>query len=102
MLPKQLKTLNIHNSKIVPRIYSTEWANMKFWYEDTLKVTRARGMAVMLKFLRLPLLGRHHCGIDDCKNIWQVVQRLIEKGFDLQHAVKYKFQHEAWPKELEA
>eukprot|EP00026_Physarum_polycephalum_P015014 Phypoly_transcript_15593.p1 GENE.Phypoly_transcript_15593~~Phypoly_transcript_15593.p1 ORF type:complete len:252 (+),score=34.54 Phypoly_transcript_15593:86-841(+) len=100
MLPKQLNTSNIRNRQIVPRIYS-EWANMKFWYQETLKNARPNGMAGMLKQLGLPLVGRHHSGIDDCKNIWQIVRCLIEKGLNLQNVVKYRFHQEAWPKAMD-
>ena len=37
------------------------------------------GMARMLKVLRLTLHGRHHSGIDDCKNITQIVVTLLKK-----------------------
>ena len=34
-------------------------------------------MAGMLKALRLPLVGRHHSGIDDCRNIAAIVHALL-------------------------
>lgn len=33
-------------------------------------------MAAMLNILKLGLEGRHHSGIDDCKNIARIVERL--------------------------
>jgi len=33
----------------------------------------------MLASLRIPLAGKHHCGIDDCRNIAKVVTALIGK-----------------------
>lgn len=37
-------------------------------------------MAGMLKNLKLELKGRHHSGLDDCRNITQIVKRLIQDG----------------------
>lgn len=34
------------------------------------------GMAGMLKAMKTDLEGRHHSGIDDCKNIAKIVERL--------------------------
>lgn len=32
----------------------------------------------MLSFLRLPLVGRHHSGIDDSRNITSILTRMIQ------------------------
>lgn len=37
-------------------------------------------MKTMLRELNIPLLGSHHLGIDDAKNITRVVQRMITDG----------------------
>ena len=37
------------------------------------------GMAGMLKTLKIKLEGRHHSGIDDCKNIAKIVLNLMGK-----------------------
>merc|ERR1719247_530438 len=42
--------------------------------------TKAGGMSSMLAKLGLPLIGRHHLGIDDARNIARVVIRLRELG----------------------
>ena len=39
------------------------------------------GMANMLKFLGLNLIGRHHSGIDDTKNIARCALKLMEDGY---------------------
>lgn len=39
-------------------------------------------MPDMLKRMRMELEGRHHSGIDDCKNILRIVQKLREEGWD--------------------
>lgn len=40
-----------------------------------------RGMTDMLELLELELEGRHHSGIDDCKNLTRVVQKLMQEGY---------------------
>lgn len=42
--------------------------------------TKPFGMKGMLEHLSLELKGRHHSGIDDCRNIAQVVDALIKAG----------------------
>jgi inhibitor of KinA sporulation pathway (predicted exonuclease) len=40
-----------------------------------------RGMADMLEQLNIPLEGKHHSGIDDCRNIARIVQRMQRDGW---------------------
>jgi len=37
-------------------------------------------MAGMLNYLRLPLEGRHHSGIDDCRNISRIARQMLKDG----------------------
>ncbi|KPA79106.1 putative phosphotransferase [Leptomonas pyrrhocoris] len=39
------------------------------------------GMPEMLRLLGLPLQGRHHSGIDDCRNIASVLCELLKRGY---------------------
>lgn len=39
------------------------------------------GMAGMLKKLGLELEGRHHSGIDDCRNILRIVRKMKDAGW---------------------
>lgn len=41
-------------------------------------------MMTMMKELKLPLLGSHHLGFDDTKNISRVLQRMLADGAVLQ------------------
>ena len=43
-----------------------------------------RGMASMLKTCSLPLIGRHHSGIDDARNIAAIVLKVMEDGFNFE------------------
>ena len=42
---------------------------------------KAGGMKNMLDKLKINLEGKHHCGIDDCKNITKIVIKMIDDGW---------------------
>jgi ERI1 exoribonuclease 3 len=67
-LPNQMR-LESHSS--IPS-YLRQWCNIKFAYSQFFN-KRVGGMVQMLRDLNLKLVGRHHSGIDDCRNIAQVV-----------------------------
>jgi len=66
---KSLKTKDVYKSFI----------NIKEEFKKFYK-TKAYGMEGMLKFLNLSLDGRHHSGIDDCRNISKILIKLVEDG----------------------
>lgn len=45
---------------------------------------QAPGMISMMRELQIPLLGSHHVGIDDTRNIARVMQRMLTDGALLQ------------------
>eukprot|EP00042_Codosiga_hollandica_P044105 m.428859 g.428859 ORF g.428859 m.428859 type:complete len:277 (-) comp56710_c0_seq2:92-922(-) len=59
-----------------------QWVNVKEAFESVTK-QRGRGMAEMLSALKQPLVGRHHSGIDDARNILQILRTLIARGYVL-------------------
>ncbi|XVE80072.1 hypothetical protein DITRI_Ditri14bG0110000 [Diplodiscus trichospermus] len=59
--------------------YFMEWVNLKDVYLNFYG-REARGMMSMMKQLGIPLLGRHHLGIDDSKNIARVLQHMLVGG----------------------
>ncbi|KAK3028391.1 hypothetical protein RJ639_039601 [Escallonia herrerae] len=63
--------------------YFMEWINLKDVYLNFYK-RRATGMITMMKELQIPLVGSHHLGIDDTKNITRVLQRMLADGAVLQ------------------
>jgi len=63
--------------------YFLSWINLKKRYADFYN-TKCYGMAQMLQDLKLPLIGRHHSGIDDCRNIARVMIKMIEEGHLMQ------------------
>jgi len=84
MLPKQLQ--------LCPNEYGLDGAgnlvapynnliNIKDAFQKHYKMRHAKGMAGMLGKLKLPLEGRHHSGIDDCRNILRIVQTMLKGGW---------------------
>lgn len=75
MLPRQCAVSGLP----VPRAYR-RWVNVKTVFAKTLGLARAPGMPGMLEALGLPLEGRHHRGIDDCRNTARIVLALAARG----------------------
>ncbi|XP_076935225.1 putative exonuclease domain-containing protein At3g15140 [Bidens hawaiensis] len=73
-IPQQCKV-----SKMKLPSYFMEWINLKDIYLNFYK-RRAAGMRTMMNELKIPLLGSHHLGIDDTKNIARVLQRMLVDG----------------------
>ena len=74
MLPGQSRYFN---SPYAP--YLKKWINIKKPYADIMTVY-PRGMLGMLSKLGLQHTGRHHSGIDDCRNIAKILKALAERG----------------------
>ncbi|KAL7218289.1 hypothetical protein ACSBR2_011544 [Camellia fascicularis] len=66
-------------SRMVLPPYFMEWINLKDIYLNFYK-RRATGMITMMKELQIPLVGSHHLGIDDTKNIARVLQHMLADG----------------------
>jgi inhibitor of KinA sporulation pathway (predicted exonuclease) len=74
MLPTQCS----HIEKPIPS-YMKEWCNIKKLFRSFYG-THPKGMKYMLDYLGLTLDGKHHSGIDDCKNIAKVSIKMLEDG----------------------
>lgn len=73
MLPAQCDLIGAH----VPAVFQ-RWINIKRVFEDgTGRLGSA--MVTMLKDLGLKLEGRHHSGLDDCRNIARILKCLVQK-----------------------
>eukprot|EP00746_Dinoflagellata_sp_MGD_P164890 gnl/MRDRNA2_/MRDRNA2_93829_c0_seq1.p1 gnl/MRDRNA2_/MRDRNA2_93829_c0~~gnl/MRDRNA2_/MRDRNA2_93829_c0_seq1.p1 ORF type:complete len:547 (+),score=89.45 gnl/MRDRNA2_/MRDRNA2_93829_c0_seq1:81-1721(+) len=68
MLPAQCKVAKLQK---IPQLFR-EWVNIKKTYTAATG-KHARGMTEMLDGLGLPLVGHHHSGLDDCRNIAQIL-----------------------------
>lgn len=64
--------------------YFKSYINIKKAFKSHYKPKRYEmkfvSMKTMLNYLRLKLTGKHHRGIDDCKNIAKIVIKLIKDG----------------------
>ena len=74
-LPNQLA---YHGRK--PHVCFQRWINIKHVFSEMIG-QKAGGMVGMLKKLNLKLEGRHHSGIDDCRNIHRIAQQLLKQGW---------------------
>jgi len=75
MLPGQCK-----REKIKVFDYYRRWINIKKSFQSFYK-RNPEGMERMLKYLKIDLVGKHHSGIDDCRNICSILKRMILDGF---------------------
>ncbi|KAK3798692.1 hypothetical protein RRG08_029472 [Elysia crispata] len=75
MLPRQCET-----SRLPVKSYFSRWINIKKSYADVTR-TFPKGMMHMLTGLNLQHVGRHHSGIDDCRNIANIVVELTKQGY---------------------
>jgi inhibitor of KinA sporulation pathway (predicted exonuclease) len=78
MFPNQCRDA-IPPAPLLPRPFR-RWVNVKQVFAAWRGSGKAPGMAGMLRALGLPLIGRHHRGIDDCRNIARLVVALVERG----------------------
>lgn len=84
MLPNQLKQcssehgLDASGDLIQPY---NQWINIKAASRKHYKQRHNKGMDGTLKMLKMELEGRHHSGIDDCKNILRIIQRMRSDGW---------------------
>lgn len=97
-----LKTMMVNECKkwnlIPPTIYFS-YVNITGPFRDFYKCG-SRGMKGMLEFLDIALTGKHHSGIDDCRNTAKIWQRMISDGCVLREsfierveAKEYKIAH---------
>jgi inhibitor of KinA sporulation pathway (predicted exonuclease) len=77
-LNKMLKIQCQRESITIPA-YFRSWCNIKKSFNEFYGVSPS-GMGTMLRQLNLTLNGRHHSGIDDCRNIAQILNKMITNG----------------------
>jgi inhibitor of KinA sporulation pathway (predicted exonuclease) len=78
MLPVQCGA-SAMDPRSLPPIYH-QWQNIKKMYCEVFEQRRVGGMKSMLNGLGLQLEGRHHRGIDDCRNIARIYLALRARG----------------------
>ncbi|KAI9139865.1 ribonuclease H-like domain-containing protein, partial [Paraphysoderma sedebokerense] len=72
MLPKQAEMYAIDIPDSMKR-----WNNIKVSFCEAYGLKKRMGMDMMLDYMGLELLGRHHSGLDDCRNIARIAIKLI-------------------------
>lgn len=86
MLPNQLQLVDDkHGLDASGRLVApySKWINVKQPFLKHLELPRYNpSMTQMLGKLKIPLEGRHHSGIDDCKNILSIIRKMRETGWD--------------------
>ena len=78
MFPNQLSVC-VPPLENIPLPYR-RWVNIKRPFAHCKGVLKAPGMPGMMRTLGLNLVGHHHRGIDDCRNIARIVKALVERG----------------------
>ena len=76
MFPRQCKTSNLELSYPFKK-----WINIKEVFGKFYNIPKVGGMTRMLEHLSLQLEGRHHSGIDDCRNIARIWMTMYKEGF---------------------
>ncbi|KAG2392206.1 hypothetical protein C9374_012458 [Naegleria lovaniensis] len=76
---KTMITKQCRKEQIKVPSYFSSWTNLKKVYSKLFNKS-IHGMTCMLQDLKLDLIGRHHSGIDDCRNIGRVVVELLKQG----------------------
>lgn len=77
-----LKTMMVNECKkwgLVPPTMYMSYVNLTVPFRDFYKCS-ARGMKGMLEFLKIELEGKHHSGIDDCRNTAKIWMKLVSDG----------------------
>lgn len=69
--------------QIKPASHLRRWVNIKDEYGIFYNCRKPGGMAKMLQNLAIKLEGRHHSGIDDCRNTAKIWMRMIRDGYTL-------------------
>lgn len=82
MLPNQVKKINGLKIPSCYKCYINLKDDFKFFYGKTVG-----SMTDMLTKLGLKLEGRHHSGIDDCRNIAKVLVTMLNHGYEVKNVL---------------
>ena len=94
MLPKQLALLGDDAARATPRCFRS-WIDVGNIIDDVFgekSIPRRTGSGLddTLRFLRRPLVGRAHCGLDDTRKIAEILRCLHSLGVKLDERVPSK------------
>eukprot|EP01083_Nonionella_stella_P155176 500978_1 len=77
-----VKTIELYHSEqslLNPALFHS-WINIKRIFTQTYKKKRGGGMMSILRTLGIKHVGRHHSGIDDVRNICNIVLHILNDG----------------------
>ncbi len=75
------------NHNISPHSVYARYANIKHDFAKLYKTSGKNGMVGMLTELGIPLEGKHHSGIDDCRNISKILIKMFQNGFTFEQFI---------------
>lgn len=78
MLPRQCRACDPPITT-VPGSFR-RWVNIKEPFAACMRLRKSPGLAGMLRKLGMDFVGRHHRGIDDCRNIARIARHLADNG----------------------
>ncbi|KZT59212.1 Exonuclease [Calocera cornea HHB12733] len=84
MLPRQLELCNIEFPSPdtgYTGVDFTRWINIKKSFAEFYGTDPPGGLLEMLHVLGMQLEGRHHSGVDDCRNIGRIVEQMRRDGW---------------------
>lgn len=78
MIPNQCDDYGIH----LPSFYN-KWMNIQIEFGNMYGINKkeGRGMMKMLKHLGIRHIGRHHSGLDDCRNLANILICMLDDGY---------------------
>jgi inhibitor of KinA sporulation pathway (predicted exonuclease) len=82
MLPNEIKNKQLKTHKYYNRFINIK-DEFNYFYNEN-----ARGMIDMLKILKINLTGKHHSGIDDTRNITNILLHMIKNNH---HDYKFNY-----------
>lgn len=84
MFIKQNRAANIdiYQNKYLYNLTS-QWSNLKIHYKIHTNTYSQIDLPDMLHYFNLELIGHHHSGIDDCKNIQKICHEMILLNIDI-------------------
>ncbi len=89
MLPIQCAAVEPPISTVPP--FYARWHNLKRMFCTVMHRSKAPGMGGMLNALKLQLVGRHHRGVDDCRNLAAILVALLEAGGSLEVTAERRY-----------
>jgi len=92
MLPKQCEYSGVKIPAALNVGTTGQFINLKFSFQKQTG-SYGKGLKDMQSALGLEFEGRHHSGIDDCKNILKIMENLAGRGFVFNHNGLHSMKH---------